>query len=105
MGEINVNQVDTSDVAFQDCKKLKKLDNSTKILKFMQLVRGVGPTTANVLPQSMALVKEEVKQDSGSSEIREILSHFLGNSILNQRMNCSITGNCLTASLSMLVIV
>lgn len=112
MGVVNVNQVATYNEAFQEKvglrglqKGLKELNNSTRILKSTQSLRGVGATTAKASPQSMAPVKEEAKQDSGSYVTSEIPSHLLGNSRPKQRVNCSITGSCLAAPLSMLVVI
>lgn len=105
MGEVNVNQVDSSFLRLQKIKETKQQYKNPKVNVITKRSRTYNCKCIAPVWQSMALVKEEAKQDRGSSEIREILSHLLGNSSPNQRMNCSITGNHLTALLSMLVIV
>ena len=112
MSEVNVNHVATYNKAFEEKgglrglqKGLKELTNSTKILKLMQTLRGVGATIAKASPQSMAPVKEVAKQGRGSYVTSEIPSHPLGNSRPKQRVKCSITGSCLAAPLSMPVVI
>lgn len=86
------------------CKKIKGTNQQYRVTKVNAIPKRSRSYNCKNISQKYGSSEEEVKWDRGLYVTSEIPSHLLGNRP-KERVNRSITGSCLAAPLSMLVVI